>query len=856
MTSDDFLIDHAYKHVWCAPEQDRQHILRPARISPKVGARGSTDVLWNTFNLPTEKERYHVFQFGNIAQSNLDLKLTRNTWTSASSQMVDSMMLVDIYTERGLMIPRRLAYFLMTNDGNIVIAVEHLPNIGDFGREDIYVRFYSNQFFARLDVPDDEEGIEYHYGKPASTGQLNALTFKLRDLRLKSGYTFAFVNGWRVNEINNATVAIGDRVELVRDSSVVRVEEFEVKDLPVFLSEFDECQKYLIHSKVPNDDQIWYRDDQDLFLYYKKTPFVHKGIYYHKNQEDSIRMVTHRDYSIPTAYVDRFLTQNPNWAVNSQLTVQLVVRRSGMDKELMSEAHHIKELYKFDDADWLAAIIGTEAVVDVWRIEELEKSMYTALMRAPAGTITREMVEAAYGYNTIARIVADTPQKVPGPKQWVELPFGLRGESTIYEYDSSGKLLGWYANQNVQWYVPRSLRCSYIEGIVGKGTDVLSTVYAGNHKPAAGLTYRCYITAIENGYPTGDWIDVTGDDTKYDLIDGEVVWKVNPLLFYTAIKMDDSFLTYNLELDYADGLLRFSLNVKELRINGILYTGLVEIPAGLLEIWLNGCPLIEKLDWYMEGKEIVIVNKQYRNRTGTSNTITIRHTGFCNPDMTRVKESEYGWVENGLLSRNNRWNLRDDKVVRVIADGRIWSREELSWAEDRPEVVLPGVRNGAAYQVTEPLIPLRGVTFEDAYEMRDVAEATDKQIEDYMTERLGEVPPQEFNPIPFRHTLYSPFVGKLMHDLISGYFDQTPLTDYYSDVDVRKWCEPYVWLLKYEPTKRNLDERYVVVDAHERVEPFRLPIHQYNFLARAIKVMLDDKIDITHSILIDHLPIE
>lgn len=856
MTSDDFLIDHAYKNVWCAPEQDRQHILRPSRISPKVGARGSIEVLWTRFNLPTAKERYHVFQFGNIALSNLDLDLKRNVWTSVSSQMVDSVLLIDVYTEKGLMIPRQLAYFLYTNDGNIIIAVENLLTIGDFGYESIYVRFYSNAFFDRIDKDDVNEGIGYVYSKPITAAQINTLTFKLRDMRLKSGYCFAYVNGWRVNELNVATVQRGDMVEIVRDSSVVRVEEFKVGELPVFLSELDNVQKYLIHPTVNEDEMIWYRDDQDIFLLHKETEHIHKGVYYHKNQEDSLRMVTHRDYSIPTSYVDRFQSLNPNWSDNSRLTLQLVIRHSGIDRELMNESHHINELYRLSGDDWLNAVMGTEAVVDVWRVEELERSQYTSLMRAKASTITRQMVEEAYGYNSITRIIADTPQKVTHSKAWTELPYGLRGESTVYEYDGNGRLIDWHLNQNVQWYVPRSAQCVYIEAIVGKGSDVLSTVYGKNALIKKELTYRCYSCPIINALPTGDWEDVTDDSNYYDVIGDEIVWKVNRNLYYTAVKYDDTFLTYNLELDYADALLRFSLNVRELRIDGVAYTGLVEIPGGLLELWLNGYPIIENLDWFMVDKEIVICNKQYRNQDQTRNIVTVRHTGYCTSEMKRVKEAEFGWVENGLLSRNNQWNLRDDKVIRVIADGRLWVREELSWAEDRPEVMLTNVRNGAPYQVTEPLIPLRGVTHQDAFDMRMIAEATDSQIEGYMTVKAGDVPPQDVNLIPRRHTLYSPFVGKLMHDLINGFFDQTPLTEYYSDVDVRKWCEPYVWLLKYEPTSKGFDDRYVVIDAHESIETFRLPIYQYNFLSRAIRIMVEDRIDITHSIVIDHLPID
>lgn len=855
MTSDDFLIRHALKHVWCAPEQDRQHVLRPARISPKIGARGSIDVLWKNVTLPTQGPRYHVFTFSNIAPSNLNLDMPRNTWVSAGVEMKKNNVIIDIYSEKGLMFPRQLAYFLYTNDGNIAIALEHLPRIGNFGEEDIYVRFYSNEFFNRIDMDDPNEGVDYAYGVPNSASQINQMMNTLRQWQAKSGYVFTYVNGWRTNDVNSAIVAKGDMVEFVRDSSVERVEEFQVVDLPVFLSELDSKQKYLIHPSRDDSELIRYRDDIDIFLMFKKTPFIHRGVFYHKNLENAVRHVTHRDYSVPADYVDRFTQLNTSWASTNQLTLQLVLRRSGMDKYLMSEAHHIRELYKLPEEDWLAAVIGTDAVVDVWRIEELEKSMYTAIMRAKAGTVTRTMVEDAYGYNTIAKIIADTPQVVGTPKIWMELPFAARGEGTVYEYDASGVLLGWYLTQNSQWYVPRSELCKYIEVIVGRGTDMLSTVYGANHTPDSGLAYRCYVCPIENGRPNGEWVDVTDDDDYYDLIDGEIVWKVNPASFYTAIKMDDTFLTYNLVLDYPDGLLKFHLNVKEIRIDGILYNGLVEIPSGLLEFWLNGHPIIEGLDWYMNRQEVCIVNKQFRTQDGESNTITVRATGFCNADMTRVKESEYGFVEDGLLSRNNRWNLRDDKVIRVIADGRLYSSDELSWAEDRPEVKLTNVRNGAPYQVTEPLIPMRGLTYQDAFEMRNIAEETDAQIEDYMTTRVGEVEPPEFNGIPHRHSIYSPFVSKLIHDLQAGYIDNDPLMQPYTDADVRTWCEPYNHLLVYEPTFKGYDERYISISAHEREAPFELPIYQYNFVARAIRVILDDKIDITHSVTVHHLPI-
>lgn len=849
MTSDDFLINHAYAKAWCAPEQDRQHRFRPARLSPPIGVRGSTDLIWTRYQLPTQGDWYHLYQVGPVIYSNLGLNLKQLSWTAASQQMVLERMTIDVYTESGIMIPRERVFFLATPDGNLAIAVQDIKSLGDFGTEPLYFRFYSNAYFEKADSNDVDEGIEYKYMMPNSTDNISTISKVYRDMLLKSGKTYAFVNGRKVQAINVATVKRGDMVEVIRDSSIREIIEFPVAQLETFLSNLDSAQKYFLHQTAKTDDSIDYRDDLDIFLIKRVNANGYTGVYYHCNAEDSIRMVTHRDYSIPVEYVERYAALHPTMSVVSELTVQLVIRRGGMNKPLIDEAHHIRELYKLSDAAFMDAVIGTEATVSVWKAAALEDSMYPAIMRAPDSTITRKMVEDAYGYNAISKLLADTPQKVVNANRWVELPFGLRGQSTVYEYDANGILLGWFINTNVQWYVARNVNCQYIEAFVGKGGRTSSTVFGGDAQVSTIYNYRCYVCNMVNGFPDDRWIDVTGDPAYYTVVGKGIVWAVDRKKFYTAIKMDDSFLTYNLDLNYADGLLRFSLNVEEVRLDGTPYLNLSEIPMGVLELWLNGHSLIEGLDWFMKGKEICIVNKVWRKRDGTPNRITIRGTGFCNKDMSRVKQSEFGYVEQGWLSRNNRWNLRDDKVIRVTAGGRIYERTDLDWVEDKPGVMLTNVANGAPYQVIEPIIPLRGVTLDDTYAMRMLAEATDKEIEDYMTEKMGQPVIEGPNIIPGPHVLYSPFISKIMHDLDDGYIHESDIDNAaYSDNLVKQLSKPYEWLLAYEPTSKNLSPDYVNVHPHESYEPFELGLYQYNFLRRVIKIYLKDKVNISQFI--------
>jgi hypothetical protein len=846
MTSDDFLINDAYNRVWCAPEQDRQFRFCPARISKPIGVRGSVDLLWTRYELPTQGEWYHVYQVGPIIYENLGLNLTDYVWTAASVEMVNQDLIIDVYTEGGRMVPRERVYLLATPDGNLNIAVKATTQIGDFGSEKLYFRFYSNAYFNREDEDDAQEGIEYRFVIPTTTDSISSISRVWRDIQMKSGKCFAFINGWKVQSINTATVKRGDLVEIVRDSSIREILEFEVRSLPLFLSTLDAKQKYLIHRPKNGDDLIEYRDDQDIFLINRANVNTYKGVYFHKNAEDSMRMVTHRDYSIPTAYVERFSSSNPDLGLSNVLTVQLILRHSGMDKLLIDEAHHIRELYKLSENDWMEAVIGTDANVDVWKAASLEESMYTALMRAYAGKVTRTMVEQAYGYNAISKLLADTPQIITDVNRWVELPFGLRGESTVYEYDAAGLLIDWHPNVNVQWYVARNQNARYVEAFIGKGGKTTSTIYGEDGPVPAGINYRLYTCPIVNGIPDGNWKDVTGDTTKYNIVGGQIVWSVNRKQTFTAIKMDDSFLTYDLTLNYPDGLLRFSLNIDEIRHEGALLTNLVEIPVGLLEIWLNGHPLIENLDWFMVGKEICIVNKVWRNRDTTANRITVRGSGFCNSDMSRIKQEEFGFVEQGYLSRNNRWNLRDDKVVRVTAAGRLYSTSELNWTEDRPGVMLPGVANGAPYQVLEPVIPLRGATLEDTYAMRALAQATDEQIENFMTEKMGEVVLDGPNIIPGPHVLYSPFISKIMHDLDAGYIPESEIDNaQYNDAHVKSLCADYEWLLPYEPTAKFVNNDYINVHPHESYETFVLGLYQYNFLRRVVKIYLKDKVNIS-----------
>ena len=62
----DYLVNHALKNVWCTPDQDRQLILQPAKITVTNGVWNNVSLLWNVIKLPLQGVRFHVYQVGQL----------------------------------------------------------------------------------------------------------------------------------------------------------------------------------------------------------------------------------------------------------------------------------------------------------------------------------------------------------------------------------------------------------------------------------------------------------------------------------------------------------------------------------------------------------------------------------------------------------------------------------------------------------------------------------------------------------------------------------------------------------------------------------------------------------------------
>lgn len=845
MMTYDYLRDHALKNVWCTPEQDNQAIFKLARITPHGGQRITSRVLWKEIDLPNTTDTWHVYQIGGVHPLILGLFPQYDEWVTFSSTCNKQKMIVDIYTTDGVELPRFDTYYRYNLDRNLIVAVKRNAKIPfDFNLDDVYLRVYTNAYFNTLRANQTTDIIHTEGLVPSTTQDILDFQNTFNTYKQKVGAIYSFVNGFRVDNIDLVTVKVGDSVEFLYDSSIYKVIDFKVGDLMEYPSLLDNKKKYLLHYAGADNGVIDYQDDIDVFVMRDLGNARYHGLYYHKNNEDALRNLTHRDYSIVVPYIVNYnrvfqkLVPNTTVLDPDDLYVRLHIRKSGYSRPLVFEHNRIHELYKLTDVDIIKAMLGIDSTVQNWRAEILELSDYTKIMRLDSCSITNEIVQSAYGYNAVSKILGDTPTKTEdySNKKIINVPYGLQNGATAYEYDVDGKLLGWYIHDIGSRYFCFNDTAHSVELISGIGGTHLGEFY--NEKNVAinnKYSYRVYECGVVSGMADNIFKDVTGTD-KYKIVGNRFVWTDTNPYNYPLLRSNSKFLAYDLELDVGDGLLKFSITCLQKRENG-WSNWVMHVPMGELDIFLNKKLLVKDLDYFVNFPQIIIVNKEYLDDPANKKQqIHVRHTGFCNSSLELEEYIDAGFIVHGVLSNNSIYDLRDDKVLKFSIDGQLFDRSTLDFSETTTGIDTLNPLNGKPYQIKDIVVPFRGLTTTDTYELRRRSIQVDKVVSDYLTLKLPQPPRLTPSAIVERYRVYSPFINKLTYDLDASLL---ALEDrVYHERDILTIVKQYEWLLAYDPTQqqRVVDDRFVIIHPHNLTYVVQLSLNNYRFLEKVVQM--------------------
>jgi len=816
-----------------------------------------------SLTLPETGVLFHLYQIGQVYEVLINLTAYRGEWemekwVKFSDMLNDSNVLVNIYNSDGCMLPLHRSYYMYTNEKALVFAVpmNSVFNIA-YGTESLYIRLYKNAYFGSA----ENTGGAYMYCEGTTLTAASDLTAFLATMNAhvsdNGGYAWLYVNGNRMLSPSTLDVAAGDIVEYIYDGSVERTVQFSIANLASFTSTLDSKNKYILaYSQGSSDKYVYFEDDIDIDIFYPIRTGVYVGRYYNRNAADSHRNITYRDYAVPTTYVQSVMNALAEWVSiagdTANMMLELKLRNSGWRRTQYYNANRTHELFKINLTKRNAVMTGVSSVMPTWSAAALEASNPMKLMGVYRENLTLALTQLGYGYNAISTVLGANPTEMEdtGDGYRVAVPPGLQTGCVVYEYDADGVMLEYHAHTSGEYYTPNNEDARIAEFICGTGTDTPWVQFGTDNVPYdPDHNNRIYLCHIVDDVPDEVWTDITtSTDFTYDTDNEVVVWAGTDTDQYLMVRSDQTFVIQDIEVTPVSGTVYFSLAENVDRGDG-LENYLMRFPSARIDIFLNGRSLVRNIDYIIRFPMIYLIPKAHLAQPAdtTAQWIHVRMTGFAEDLTTFDSGDDIGYTAHNCLSYGNGFNIRDDKIQRVIQGGFLKLKENMIFQEENTtlEADADNTNNGLPYQVAEILVTPSGYTTQDLNILRTAARVVDRSVESYLTTYNNTTSLGDWN-VPSPYELVSPYFCHIINDLLNDLFTESELKNPMTDAEVIAALTPYTEIWEFDPLneENGIDLTQVKVLPTQLDTVITLSSVEYYFVTRVVELYGKGYIDL------------
>lgn len=863
------LMRYVDKQLWGNPEENQQYQVQMNRVTGSYGVSFNFSFMNKWRTVPRQNRFFDIYSIGGLAPGYWNFKsqlVNRNPldrWVNVSKLSKQRGFLLDIYNAYGYQFSRSHAWIMVTYDGLVLIALEKLRGYPIPDKAEMWFRCYTpSQLVTKDKEALEGKGNPFHYESLVydNVSELQILQGRYQTWKGKTGYTATFHNGVFWNGAPNTVpnLKLGDFLEIWHDPTVIRTEIYTYRTLQDFYSELDKKRKVILHpAKRKGDFTIRYFDDNDFYLLAKSN----RGLLLNRNDKRTVRQLTHVDVSIADDTVREACNGHPDLSVINDLRILVLVRKTDWEYTWPNESQRIRYLYRLPDADIIRAFTGARANMPEWTANGLESGPVIGLLRSQWKTLNRERAFASIGYNAATRVLSEGTLKAPYNSGGigVEVPYSYRQAFTAWEYSKEGHLLTYRSFINARYYNPVNPLCDKVEFSFGVGGRTLDTKISNTDEVLSKeLDYRIFISAwsVALGKLVGELVDVTGDSSYYEMQGLRLVWKgLDKINQRGVIFSNSKTLAYSFTLNHIDKSLAFALtHIYE--PGGLIWP----YSFGNVDVWLNGHPLIDEVDYIFRDNYIYIINKEFL-REGAQD-ITVRAGGFHTKDTDPNRDIELGFVDGGVIGRFDRYNLRADRVTRTVINGSLYITDEVPRAERSVPDDQWNVLNGRPYMVKHVFTPILGVKDFDLFPGLKASREVDKRVSDYLTKWLpkprtleeevswegsaGTQPSGSGVPaipnLQDKYKLFSPFLSVIVNGIKNGLIDVPDLSGgdtAFSGQDIEEAVSSYKWWLDVDPVPLKFDRRYFAITPYANVEKINVTSKQLQFIKQVNDTYLD-----------------
>lgn len=880
---------HAAQYVWCNPRQDKQLIFKTARLSPTYGTRHSFTAMREKHTVPTIGSKFHVFKIAYLSEAEINIKLNYQ-WTRVSTICNTKNMLMDIYLTAGLMLPRTECWIKNTINGALILAIKQDRliefNTTDDIRIDVLmtntpsIKFYTNKFFASAESLSNPRDV-YVYGRKIELNSDKTTFSEQYTLYANNvGRVYAYINGWYVSDFTPSKINVGDYVEMVYDSSITLASSVARVNIPTFTSKLTNDDRHFVS---PPDfiDNILFYDDIDFYIV-GTGALSGRGLYISRDMKGSIRMMTHMGFSISDEIIQSLLNSTlPALSSVGDYRIHYVIRNSGLTRKLTSSRNRLNRFMFLAKNESRAAEFKYENNLPLqeWKYPDIEAADINALYGVRYDHLTPELIKDAYGYHEAAKSLAPSTQpvitSVVDSSRSVDISNVYIYGCTVYEYSSTGLLLEYHTHQGTDSYVPQNVNTTWVEivtGLASDGTGVGSEDVSVTFNP--NFEYRFF-----RG-PPGELEDVT-DTYAYLLSENVATWTGTLPGHDTLVLNDQYFFCQEFTTNSDVAVIAYDVGFYVgVGINKQFRTS--NVPLAEVDVWLNGHPLAEGIDYHVVWPKVVVTNKTHQLPDKAPNKVLVRGRGHGNVETGYVNTTDSGFIKWGLFSVNDRYNVHWDQSLKAVVNGLAVVPGNIVYTDEENTSVYyptPGIFEAEATNLTLDRIvsgatvtrlgvsnnhPLNGKPYSlrDSYSGLTVAIPGstrdyrldimdfDKRLSNYLTYKLPEDDPLLPNVISAKYPIISPFIEACMDGMLNETISNTVWDKYSYEVEeVLADMSEHVFLLGGDPTQDaiydTLDMAIADICAHPYPDKVPVNFNQYRFLEFVAHNILNDRVDIS-----------
>lgn len=831
----------AISNIYCAPSQDKQYRFKMVRVTREGSPVKRLFTVYNrTRNTPNNHNPFHIFTIGNLPANifNLvskDRSWVRDQWRSVETDMNERNFIMQLYDCTGLVFPRKNIYYSVGNNELLIaIEIDGIMNSHFNVETCAFMRVYSNEYFNSTSFNGSgHPGIFCDSRIVRSNVDKVTLQNQILTLEANGGKTLIYVNGYYVDRIS-LDIPNESVIEFVYDKSILSKETKSISDMRTFQSERDSRVKYLLY-RDRTTEYIQYEDDLELYIS-GKLGEVTKGLYYYQHKQYALTNVTDKDFALDTNFVNNQATELVNRIGGSigDKTVTVFARRSSVNRNLVYSSLKLHELYKLPHDKQRDILSNTGVTLEDFRVEYLEDSSYFKLASVnQLKDITKELSTDAVGYNGVSYYFGNTPSKIADSLD-IEVPLLFRKPSTAYEYDADGLFTGHYPTIGPMYDV-KSSGTKHVEFVQGRNIEETELYSVNEDIPVRNSEFRIISALFEAGKRLTIWSDVTDDPST--LYSNDTVKVSDTEGVKVKIIYFDEIVTRDLEIELSKGVMLFPLEIMEDSGNGYSLTRL-DVPFDSISVFLNKRRLTYKVDYLIDYPNVMICNKHYIDYTKEKQNIHVRLQGY-NIVKDKINNREItGFVSHGVLTRNNYYDIRDDKVFSTFIDGKLKSRTSIKFSENDNTVRINHPLNGVPYTISEPKLSIKEVTGLPTLPYFYKNEETNKRISELFNSTFPEPPVGPFNVIGDHHYLYSPLVAKVIQDLLSGAIASSIYTNPYNDTTIQNLITgKYSTYYNLDPIRLELPSNIVEIHPHFGNTVVEVNLFQFRFLTNLVRII-------------------